>query len=212
MSSVNSEVFELVYRLKGEADLRRARDAVAANEAAAESLARAYLSGKVAEDDFTRSSAELGAQLRRSRAALDALEAPAKAAAAAQARAAQEARELARQQKEAELEAALGGAGKPAATTREIAVPDSLFAPGEASFAGGASARFARIVTDVKSAPAASPIRIEARAQDAGLAHRRAAMVRKALVAGGVADGRISVDAKQAKSASMRIRLEGTGG
>lgn len=120
-----------------------------------------------------------------------------------------QARANALKKKEAELEAALGGAGAGASATRDIAVPDSLFTPGEATFAGGASARFARIVTDVKAAPAASPIRIEAKAADAGLAERRAAMVRKALVAGGVADKRISVDARKAKSPSMRIRVEG---
>jgi outer membrane protein OmpA-like peptidoglycan-associated protein len=112
--------------------------------------------------------------------------------------------------KEADLEAALGGAG--AASSRAIAVPDSMFVPNEATFAGGASARFARIVTDVKAAPVGSSIRIEAKATDAGLAERRAAMVRNALVAGGVADKRISVDAKKAKSPSMRIVVEGAAG
>lgn len=123
-----------------------------------------------------------------------------------------QARANALKKKEAELEAALGGAGAAASATRDIAVPDSLFAPGEATFAGGASARFARIVTDVKAAPAASRVRIEAKAADPALAERRAAMVRNALVAGGIADKRISVDAKKSKSPSMRIRIEGAAG
>jgi hypothetical protein len=123
-----------------------------------------------------------------------------------------QARASALKKKEAELEAALARADAGASATRDIAVPDSLFTPGEATFAGGASARFARIVTEVQAAPAASPIRIEAKSADVGLAERRAAMVRKALVAGGIADKRISVDAKKAKSPSMRIRVEAAAG
>jgi outer membrane protein OmpA-like peptidoglycan-associated protein len=123
-----------------------------------------------------------------------------------------QARANALKKKEAELEAALGGASAHSAAKRDIAVPDSMFVPNEATFAGGASARFARIVTDVKAAPPGSGIRIEAKAADAGLAERRAAMVRNALVAGGVADKRISVDAKKAKSPSMRIVVEGAAG
>lgn len=124
-----------------------------------------------------------------------------------------QARANALKKKEAELEAALAGAGKGAsASSQRIDVPDSLFASNKATFAGGASARFARIVTEVKAAPASERIRIEARAADAGLAGQRAAMVRKALVAGGVADTRISVEAKKAKSPSMRIVIGGSGG
>src|SRR5690606_22642376 len=175
-------------------------------------LERQRLQAQIRAEEAERLRMEAeAARLEGEQAALAAESARAEVAQAKRMASAQ-ARANALKKKEAELEAALGGAGKPAATTREIAVPDSLFAPGEASFAGGASAPFGRIVADVKRAPAASPIRIEARAPAAGLAQRRAAMVRKALVAGGVADGRISVDAKQAKSASMRIRLEGTGG
>ena len=116
-----------------------------------------------------------------------------------------QARANALKKKEAELEAALAGGSAAKSTSREISVPSSLFVQGEATFAGGASARFARIVNDVKAAPADSRIRIVSRAADAGLADRRASMVRNALVAGGVADARLSIDAGKAKSASMRI-------
>lgn len=119
-----------------------------------------------------------------------------------------QARANALKKKEAELEAALAGAGAASTASRRIEVPDSLFVADEATFAGGASARFARIVTEVKSAQATSRIRVEAKAADDGLAKRRAAMVRKALVAGGVADSRISVDAKKAKSPSLHIVVD----
>lgn len=72
-TGANQEILELVYRLKGEEDILRARRAVERNQEAVERLARAYLAGKVSEQDFERESVQLAASLRRAEAQLERL-------------------------------------------------------------------------------------------------------------------------------------------
>jgi outer membrane protein OmpA-like peptidoglycan-associated protein len=128
--------------------------------------------------------------------------------------AAAQARATALARKEAELEAAVGGkaATSPkhdsAPARRTLAVAESAFVKGNATFAPGASRQIEKAVTFVNSAPGAK-VRIDVRADTRSLAQKRAAAIRSALVAAGIKAARISTAGSASKSGHIEIALDG---
>ena len=132
--------------------------------------------------------------------------------------AAAQARATALAKKEAALEAAVSGkpaaaptsdrgANKAAMAPRTLALPTSVFADGTASFAVGASVQVNKAVTF--AGRDTTKVRIDVAAASRNLAQQRAGALRKALVAGGVASNRITVNATAAKRARVEIALQG---
>ena len=187
-------------------------------EQARAELERQRLQSQIRAEEAERARQDADAARAEGEQAAQAADAARAEAEQAKRMAGAQARATALAKKEAALEAAVAGdaAAMPrkasaegaASAARRLALAESMFADGKASFAVGASSQINKAVAFAKKDPAAR-VRIDVAAPKSALAQQRANAVRESLVAGGIAAKRITIHATVAKHGRVEIVLQG---